>query len=458
MENVEIKKTRPEVHDCNLCSFCQESIQYDKNNYCRACWFIFFEKLYRDLSSGNKVVDKIIKNPIYYPPAKNHYSGILNYYEWIPWERLSNINEIARGGFSVIYKATWIDGKIDLSSLKHHGEMEYERYKRNEEGMEVAIKFMKNSEEVLKELYTQRTMFMNNNGNYLYYISKIYGITKNAETLEYGIVMDFAKDGNIRNYLSTNFHSTSWEDKLSIARNLISGLDNIHSSGMIHHNLHSGNILQHQKSLLRIGDLGLCQPTNNLPTTEKATEKKKEIYGVVPYIPPEVLRGEKFTMAGDIYSFAMLLWQLATGKPPFYDRSHDHLLVMAILNGARPEITSPLIPSYIAEIIEKCWDANPLSRPTAHEVYEKLEELYQIYEKPRNKNFTDEESTGEEPKTKSPEVVQFLESDEYVKEISKNESIKNDPTTTSIHPGAVYTSRVLTLQMIDFSKELIYLP
>ncbi|KAG9300783.1 hypothetical protein G9A89_023581 [Geosiphon pyriformis] len=329
MENKEIKRTtRPEAHDCNECQQCQRFIEYT-GNFCKACQFMFFKKHYKDFSSGNEEVDKIIKNPIYIQYDQSDNYGELNYYEWIPWEHLSNINEIARGGFGIIYKATLIDGLIYSASIKHYGSMEYKTYNK---GMQVAIKIIKkNSSEVFKELNIQRAIFINNSEE-LYNISKILGITQNAETLEYGIVMKFARHGDMRKYLSTNFHYTSWSNKFEIAIRIASGLDSIHSSGMVHRDLHSGNILQFDKHLVNIGDLGLCQTTNHEATTTTITTEEKKIFGVIPYIPPEVLRGEKFTTAGDIYSLGMLLWELSTGKPPFHDCPHDEILIMAILN------------------------------------------------------------------------------------------------------------------------------
>ncbi|KAG9285184.1 hypothetical protein G9A89_004399 [Geosiphon pyriformis] len=439
MENKEIKRiTRLESHDCNECEKCQETIKNNSNNWCSPCWFIFFEKLYQDFSSGNKVVDEIIKNPIYIPPNKNNQNcGDVLYYEWIPWERLSNVNEIARGGFGKIYKATWIDGWIYPWSIRCNGE-----YKRLE--MKVAIKFINtNSSEVFKELNIQRAMFINM-GTGLDYICSIYGITQNAETLEYGIVMDFANLGDMRKYLSTNFHSISWCDKLFIASKIAKGLSQIHSSGMVHHDLHPGNILQLNEVEMNIGDLGLCQPVNHEATTTTTDPttgkdmKEKKIYGVIPYIPPEVLRGEKFTKAGDIYSYGMLLLELVTGKPPFHDFSHDNILIMAILNGKRPKITSPLIPCSIDKLIEKCWDADPKNRPTAEEVIKTFDYIFSELEKYFNEMVeSDDSATANQSTT------------------TTNQSTTR--TSTRIHPGAVYTSRVLTLQMIQETKELVFL-
>ncbi|KAG9300664.1 hypothetical protein G9A89_023462 [Geosiphon pyriformis] len=450
VDKIEYKRTRPAAaHDCNVCSTCQRCIKSNSGNHCGACQFLFFEKLYRDFSSGNKVADEIIKNPIYRPNKYGKDGGKVSHYEWIPWESLSNINKIGEGGFGTIYRATLIDGLINKLSLKHHGSMEYKRWSV---GKEVAIKFIKTSlkknEEVFKELNIQRFMFTKIDQMF---ISKIKGLTQNAETLEYGIVMWFAQHGDMRKYLSTNFISTSWKDKLRIASDLAWGLNLIHSSGMVHRDLHSGNILQLRTDMVNIGDFGLCQPTNNEATT---TEEKK-IYGVIPYIPPEVLRGEKFTTAGDIYSYGMILWELATGKPPFYDRSHDQILIMNILNGVRPEIISPLIPSCYAKLIEKCWDANAENRPKAFEVWSELDKLdSQKSEFRKSEKYIKQTVESDDGTTKL--LGKFLK---YNKFFKKN--IKHDETKLStkysgviIHPGAVYISRLLTAQMVDFSTGL----
>ncbi|KAG9292680.1 hypothetical protein G9A89_008266 [Geosiphon pyriformis] len=442
MENKEIKRDCLETHDCNECESCQEGILNEWNK-CAACQLIFLKKHYKNFSSGNEVVDEIIKNPTYTLPDENSnkYHDNLNYYEWIPWEILLKINEIAKGGFGIIYKAILIDGLIDIESIKHHGSMEY---KTRGKGY-VAIKIIKmNSSEVFKELNIQRTIYINTGGYSSKCISSIWGITQNPETLEYGIVMEFAQGGDMRKHLSTNFQLMNWLDKLGIARDIAYGLSNIHSSGMVHRDLHSGNILQLKGYEVNIGDLGLCRQVNNEATTTTtttdtttatATEKKKEIFGVIPYIPPEVLRGEKFTMAGDIYSYGMLLWEIATGKPPFHDRSHDHFLVMDILyNGLRPKITFPLIPPSIAEIIVKCWDVNPENRPNAREIYEML--------------MKEPVSTSE-----------LSESDKHAQEMAEGDDSTTTTTAkTPLHPGAVYTSRLLTLQIIQETKELVYLP
>ena len=60
----------------------------------------------------------------------------------------------------------------------------------------------------------------------------------------------------------------------------------------------------------------------------KSDNKSDNIYGSIPYIPPEVLRGNPFTKEGDIYSLGGIMYEIATGKRPFFDRAHDtHLII-----------------------------------------------------------------------------------------------------------------------------------
>ncbi|CAB4444235.1 unnamed protein product [Rhizophagus irregularis] len=49
------------------------------------------------------------------------------------------------------------------------------------------------------------------------------------------------------------------------------------------------------------------------------------IYGVMPYVAPEVLKGNPYTQAADIYSFGMIMYVIATGNQPFANCAHDEI-------------------------------------------------------------------------------------------------------------------------------------
>ena len=149
--------------------------------------------------------------------------------------------------------------------------------------------------------------------------------------------MDYADDGNLRKCLST-IVKNNWSYKLYKLNTIISGLNRMHQQNLIHCDFHDGNILNYSH-LTFISDLGLCQPTSSF--------KKNNIYGVIPFIAPEVLRGKPYTLASDIYSFSMIMWEFTSGITPFHDRAHDLQLCLSICRGERSEIIENTPQCYI---------------------------------------------------------------------------------------------------------------
>ena len=97
--------------------------------------------------------------------------------------------------------------------------------------------------------------------------------------------MKYANNSNLGKNL-LNVVKNRWISKLLILNNIISGLNEIHQKNFIHCDFHDGNILNIRNKILSISDLGLCKPVNYFQTS-----KKKDIYGVLPFVALEVLRG-----------------------------------------------------------------------------------------------------------------------------------------------------------------------
>src|SRR4051795_4908909 len=147
------------------------------------------------------------------------------------------------------------------------------------------------------------------------------------------MVLRYCNNGDLRHYLN---HSKDYNyaSKIKNLTQIASGLLDIHNVGKVHKDFHSGNILL-VGSLTLISDLGLCQPANK----KKESVKKEGIYGVLPYVAPEVLCGSQYTKAADIYSFGIIMNEIMSEDTPYNNIPHDQVLTVGICRGLRPKIS-----------------------------------------------------------------------------------------------------------------------
>ncbi|RGB37020.1 kinase-like domain-containing protein, partial [Rhizophagus diaphanus] len=190
---------------------------------------------------------------------------------------------------------------------------------------------------------------------------KFYGMTKDPETEEFMMILEIANEGNLRSVLSHNFNNILWKSKILYLEWLASGLKRLHELGYFHKDLHSSNILQ-ENSRTYVSDFGLSGPSNKQKSDDK-------ICGVLPYIAPEVLNGEPYTLSSDIYSFGVIMTELSSGIPPFHKREHDATLALEICNGLRPNFGKGT-PEIYKKLAYKCMNANSNQRPTASELHD----------------------------------------------------------------------------------------
>src|SRR5436305_14254981 len=123
--------------------------------------------------------------------------------------------------------------------------------------------------------------------------------------------------------------------QITIIENIILGLIKvIHKLKLTRDDFHDGNILiSDNYNELFIIDLGLCKPIIDLQDSDNIDNINNNIYGVLPYMAPEVLRYKPYTQASDIYSFSMIMWEFTSGIPPFNNIAHDHQLINSICKG-----------------------------------------------------------------------------------------------------------------------------
>ena len=134
-------------------------------------------------------------------------------------------------------------------------------------------------------------------------------MTQDPETKEYMFVMQFANNGSLLSYLDKNINKLTWKDKLRYLWQIAGDLYTIHAMGLVHCDLHGGNIVSHDGTPF-ICDLGLSQSVNS-------RQSNSTIRGVLPFIAPEVFHTCKFTQKSDVYSLGIIMYLITTGEPPF---------------------------------------------------------------------------------------------------------------------------------------------
>ncbi|RHZ86532.1 hypothetical protein Glove_50g69 [Diversispora epigaea] len=445
-----------------ICPECNQKYTnfYDNKRWCKPCNSKHFQNDFNNWTSGNDKIDKFIQDA---QLNADDYNKVI---EWMPYNRFKDVKQIGKGGFGTIHYARWIDGRIKKWDIKNQ---HWERY--YEKG-EVALKKFDNFVNFNDVLNEMEIHFKTYVGSVGFCSIRFYGITQDPETHSYMMVLAYAKDGNLREYLKINFNNINWFQKLYNLMDLSCKLLNIHKLDIVHQDFHPGNILSYDfKEFTYISDFGLSKLIGANPNNPQ----KKNIVGVLPYIAPEVLSGdEEYTKAADVYSFGIIAYEIVTGFPPYPDIPHDNNLAMKICNGLRPKIPFH-IPKLITRTIMKCWDARVTHRPTIEELKAELLEYYVDY-----KNYL-----GNGKNKDSEIVIQIKKAEEFStnqnhshgsiwKNISRmfhwrkestnktnSETATPTPLNYQTHPQAIYTSRLLNFSKLpkpkneeNFEKEL----
>src|SRR5215469_4064485 len=116
-----------------ICEECnQKNTSYE---WCKSCNVKHFQQNFENWTSGNVDIDKLIQDA---QLSATRYSKVL---EWIPYYKFHNIKYIAKGGFSKVYRANWIDGYIRNWDNKN------QNWLRNKDKF-VALKSLNNSKNV----------------------------------------------------------------------------------------------------------------------------------------------------------------------------------------------------------------------------------------------------------------------------------------------------------------------
>lgn len=144
----------------------------------------------------------------------------------------------------------------------------------------------------------------------------------------------------------------------------ISGaLSYVHARNIIHRDLKSANVLLRDECCL-LSDFGLAR-------IQRSDGKMTAETGSYRWMAPEVIRHEPYDESCDIYSFAMLIYEMITLSVPF-GRFTPVEAAFGVANDAkRPHL--PPIGDELRTLIVECWDQDKVRRPCADDVHRRLQ-------------------------------------------------------------------------------------
>jgi serine/threonine-protein kinase len=146
---------------------------------------------------------------------------------------------------------------------------------------------------------------------------------------------------------------------------LADALSHAHSRGVIHRDLKSANVIVTPGGRLKVLDFGISRRTEAKAGEEttrfdQSWESQHTFTGTLPYVAPEVLKGEQADERSDIWSLGVLLYEMAAGRRPFRGATAYDLSAQ-ILKEKAPAI-APALPPVLQSVIDRCLNKDPGQR------------------------------------------------------------------------------------------------
>lgn len=263
----------------------------------------------------------------------------------IPWSDLVLKEKIGSGSFGTVHRAEWNGSDVAVKILMEQ-DFHAERFK-----------------EFMREVAIMKHLRHPN-------IVLLMGAVTQPPNLS--IVTEYLSRGSLYRLLHRPGAKEVLDERrrLSMAYDVAKGMNYLHKRNppIVHRDLKSPNLLVDKKYTVKVCDFGLSRLKANTFLSSKSAA------GTPEWMAPEVLRDEPSNEKSDIYSFGVIMWEIATLQQPWGNLNPAQVVAAVGFKHKRLEIPRNLNPQ-IAAIIEACWANEPWKRPSFASIMDSLRSL-----------------------------------------------------------------------------------
>ncbi len=269
--------------------------------------------------------------------------------EWqINIEELEMSSKIGAGGFGEVFRAVWRGTDVAVKMLNFDSAMSKE-----------------NRASFVDEMRVMSTL---RHPNVVLFMAACTRPPKLC------IVMEFMALGSLYDLL----HNELVPDiplglRAKLAYQAAKGMHFLHSSGIVHRDLKSLNLLLDNKWNLKVSDFGLTR----FKQGHASSNGNHNEMGSIHWTAPEVLTEEEDVnyVLADVYSFGIVLWEIVSREDPYAGMSHAAVAVAVIRDGMRPAIPEDADVKF-KDLIVQCWSQDPSTRPSFLDAMTRLSTMF----------------------------------------------------------------------------------
>jgi len=177
------------------------------------------------------------------------------------------------------------------------------------------------------------------------------------------IYLEYIPGGSIK-YLLNKYGTFNCKIIKIYLKQIIAGLEYLHSKGVVHRDIKSANILVDLKGNIKLSDFGVSGQIS-IKKNEGESGFLESLKGTLLWMAPEVICQTKYGKKADIWSLGCTLLEMSTGVPPWGKIENQMQAILLIgKSNENPDIPNNLDKDLI-DFLRKCFIRNPKERPSA---------------------------------------------------------------------------------------------